>query len=106
MFAMSPSLLSALCALYANEINVSVCVSSCWDEGWLVKLGDRVHGFKVAKTFANAELDKVADWLSEQTSFHYPETDFARRYVQYRAARPRRKRAKATKSPQGEAERA
>ena len=52
---MRPSLLSVLCALYASEINVSICISSFWDEGWEVKLGDTVHGFVADKTFANAE---------------------------------------------------
>src|SRR6516164_20968 len=87
---MTPSLISALCALYANEINVSVCVSPFWDEGWLVKLGDRIHGFMVAKTFPNGELDQAAHWRSEQAALHYPETDFARRYARHRAGNHRR----------------
>ena len=63
---MKPSLLSVLCALYASEINVSI--SSSWDVGWKVKLGDSVEGFKAEKDFASAELDQVALWLSEQAS--------------------------------------
>jgi len=87
---MTPALLSVLCALYASEIKVSIGISACWDEGWEVKLGNRVNGFVAEKTFANAELDKVALWLAEQASVHYPESDFARRFTQFRSTRPRR----------------
>ena len=59
-------LASVLCALYASEINI-------------------VHGFVAVKTFANAELDKAAQWLAEQASLHYLESDFARRFLQYRS---------------------
>jgi hypothetical protein len=90
---MTPSLLSVLCALYASEINISICVSSSWDEGWEVKLGDTVQGFRAKKTFANAELDKVSRWLAEQSSLLYPETDFARRFSDFKARRHRRSRA-------------
>jgi hypothetical protein len=76
-----PSLLSVLCSLYASEINVSICISSRCDDGWEVKLGDTVQGFKVEKTFANAELDKAAQWLAEQACVHYPESNFARRFT-------------------------
>jgi hypothetical protein len=91
---MKPNLLSVLCALYASEINVSICISSLWDEGWEVKLGDTVQGFKVKQTFANAELDKAARWLAEQASLHYPESDFARRFRDFkkrssRSSKPR-----------------
>jgi len=84
---MNPSLLSVLCALYASEMNVSISISSFWDEGWEVKLGDTVNGFIVEKTFANAELDKAAQWLAEQASLHYPESDFARRFTQFRSSK-------------------
>ena len=73
---MSPSLLSVLCALYASEINVSI--SSLWDAGWKVKLGDSVEGFKAEKDFANAELAQAANWLAEQACFFYPESNFSR----------------------------
>jgi hypothetical protein len=79
--AVKPSLLSVLCALYASEINVSICISSFWDAGWEVKLGDTLQGFKVERTFANAELDKAAQWLAEQACVHYPESDFTRRFA-------------------------
>jgi hypothetical protein len=84
---MRPSLLSVLCALYASEINVSICISSFWDEGWEVKVGDTVHGFVAEKTFANAELDQAAHWLAEQATLHYPESDFARRFTQFCSAK-------------------
>jgi hypothetical protein len=61
---MSPSLLS----LYASEINVSI--SSSWDAGWKVKLGDSIEGFKAKKDFANAEF--AANWLAEQACLLYP----------------------------------
>jgi len=78
-----------LCALYASEINVSICISSFWDEGWEVKLEDTVNGFAAEKTFANAELDEAAVWLAEQASLHYPESDFARRFTQFRSTKRR-----------------
>jgi hypothetical protein len=89
---MTPSLLSVLCSLYASEINVSICISSLWDEGWEVKLGDTVNGFQAEKTFANAELENAARWLAEQASLHYPESDFARRFADFKdrgRSRPR-----------------
>jgi hypothetical protein len=84
---MSPSLLSVLCALYASEIKVSIGIFSGWDEGWEVKLGDRANGFVAEKRFANAELDRAAQWLAEQATLHYPESDFARRFTQYRSTK-------------------
>jgi hypothetical protein len=63
---MTPSLLSALCALYASEIKVSICISSFWGEGWEVKLGDTVNGFAADKTFANAEPRQLCGWPSRR----------------------------------------
>jgi hypothetical protein len=84
-----PSLISVLCSLYASDIKVSICISSFWDDGWEVKLGDTVSGVKAGRTFANAELDKAAHWLAEQASLHYPESDFARRFVDFKERSPR-----------------
>jgi len=85
LLAMSPSLLSVLCALYASEINVSI--SSLWDAGWKVKLGDSVEGFKAEKDFANAELAQAANWLAEQACFFYPESNFSRSFETFGATR-------------------
>ena len=79
-----PSLISVLCSLYASDIKVSICISSSWDDGWEVKLGDTVSGAKAERTFANAELDEVAHWLAEQASLNYPESDFARRFADFK----------------------
>ena len=84
-----PDIEAILNDLYASEINVSICISSLCDEGWQVK--DTVHGFVAEKTFANAELDQAAHWLSEKASLHYPESDFARRFTQFLSARTKRK---------------
>ena len=54
-FDMTPALLSVLCALYASEIKVSIGISACWDEGWEVKLGNRVNGFVAEKAGRTGE---------------------------------------------------
>jgi hypothetical protein len=55
--------------LYRLEINVQV--SSFWDGGWRVKVGDPINGFAADEDFF-FDLDEAADWLMEQVSVHYP----------------------------------
>lgn len=59
--------------LYNSEINVSI--SSFWDGGFEVKIGDDMNGFKAetnVRTFAEAEA-----WLEEEAKRLYPESVFA-----------------------------
>ena len=74
-----------LCALYVSEISVSICISSLWDEGWEVKLGDTVHGFVADKTFLPMpnSIRQLTGWRSRQLS----KSDFARRFTQFRSAK-------------------
>jgi hypothetical protein len=64
---------SVLDALYDSEINATV--SSFWDGGFTVKLGDDMNGFVAEaefKTFAEAEV-----WLIGAACKHYPNSVFA-----------------------------
>ena len=70
------ALAAVLRALYASEINVSV--SSFWDGGWRVKLGDDWNGFDAEKEFRNDALDEAASWLVEQALALYPDSVFAK----------------------------
>lgn len=71
---MTPSLTAVMQALYASEINVEI--SSFWDGGWDVKLGDQMNGFKVEKNFDN--LDDAAPWLIAEAKTAYPNSEFAK----------------------------
>lgn len=62
--------------LYHSEINFSV--STFWDGGFDVKIGDDMNGF-VAET----TLDRwgmVEPWLKEQALLHFPRSLFALMY--------------------------
>jgi hypothetical protein len=56
--------------LYGQEINWAV--SSFWDGGWTVKLGDDLNGFVAENTFHPKDLGKAAKWLAEQAEKHFP----------------------------------
>jgi hypothetical protein len=61
-------------ALYDSEINFSV--STFWDGGFEVKLGDEINGW-----LAEVRLDTWAEverWLSEKAREQFPESDFAK----------------------------
>jgi hypothetical protein len=62
--------------LYDSEINFSI--SSFWDAGFQVKLGDDLNGFVasgIAKTF-----DEAAEWLRVRAIEHHPDSAFAKTY--------------------------
>lgn len=71
---MRPTLTAVMRALYANEINVAI--SSFWDGGWDVKLGDEMNGFKAESNFDN--LDDAASWLIDEAKKAFPRSDFAK----------------------------
>lgn len=48
--------------LYDLEINVRL--SSFWDGGWTVEIGDEMNGF--TETAGSLTLDEVVGWLSER----------------------------------------
>jgi len=70
------SLQRVLRDLYDSEINVSI--SSDWDCGHRVQLGDMRNGFKVSASFIDSP--DVASELIRMTMEHYPESDFSKKY--------------------------
>jgi len=70
------SLQRVLRDLYDSEINVSI--SSDWDCGHCVQLGDMRNGFKVSSSFIDSP--DVAKELIRMTVEHYPESDFSKKY--------------------------
>ena len=68
--------MSVLQDLYHSEINFSV--STFWDGGFDVKLGDGVNGFK-AETTVN-RFGEIEPWLSAAAIKAYPKSLFAKMY--------------------------
>jgi hypothetical protein len=68
--------------LYHSEINFAI--STMWDGGFDVKLGDEMNGF-VAETTVD-RWGKVEPWLSEQAIRHFPHSLFAEMYARGRHA--------------------
>lgn len=62
--------------LYHSEINFSV--STFWDGGFEVKLGDEMNGFKAEANFTRWGM--VEPWLIGAAIEHFPESLFARMY--------------------------
>jgi hypothetical protein len=55
----------ALKQLYSqHELNVSI--SSFWDCGWRVRVGDELNGFHAERTFSMEEFDQIGHWLLEE----------------------------------------
>ena len=69
-------LASILDDLYDSEINISI--SSDWDCGHYVQLGDVRNGFKVSSSFIDSP--DVAKELIRMAIEHYPESDFSKKY--------------------------
>lgn len=66
--------MSIMQRLYDSEINA--VVSSFYDDGFYVKLGDEMNGF-VAEGHCITWAD-VEEWLTAMARIHYPMSDFAR----------------------------
>jgi hypothetical protein len=62
--------------LYYSEINVSV--TSFWDSGFKVKLGDETNGFVAEARFQY--WGQVEPWLRDKAIKHFPDSLFARMY--------------------------
>lgn len=60
--------------LYDSEINATV--SSFWDDGFYVRLGDQMNGY-VAEGRCQTWAD-VEEWLAGMARLHYPASCFAR----------------------------
>lgn len=79
-----------LARLYRSEINCSI--STEWDGGWDVKLGDEMNGWKAETTIdcptadvsrhrtvedVAAGIAEVARWLDAQARQHFPLSEYA-----------------------------
>ena len=62
--------------LYDSEINFSI--TTFWDSGFQVKLGDELNGF-VASGCA-MEFSNVVEWLLVRAVEKYPDSTFAKTY--------------------------
>ena len=58
--------------LYDSEINFSI--STFWDDGFEVKLGDGMNGFVAEANVQN--FAEVKHWLTKQVERHYPNSLF------------------------------
>ncbi len=68
--------MSALQDLYDSELNFTV--STLWDGGFQVKLGDEMNGFVAEATFWH--WGQVEQWLVAEAINRWPESDFAKIY--------------------------
>lgn len=62
--------------LYHSEINFRV--STFWDAGFHVELGDETNGFKAEATFNR--WGEVEPWLIQAAIEHFPKSLFAQMY--------------------------
>jgi hypothetical protein len=68
--------MSVIQDLYHSEINVSV--TSFWDAGFDVKLGDKLNGFVAEANFKY--WGQVEPWLRDKAIEHFPDSLFAQMY--------------------------
>jgi len=68
------SLSLVLTGLYLSEINVEI--SSFFDSGFSVKLGDRTNGF-IAESDGIYSVLELRNWLIEKAVTQYPGSGFA-----------------------------
>jgi hypothetical protein len=75
---------SVLRDIFAAEGTVTV--TSLWDRGWIVLIGDELNGFEAKRTFSNEELDfdVLASWLARTFAEFHPSTAFAKTYSHLR----------------------
>jgi hypothetical protein len=70
------NLTQVLSELYESEINCSL--SSFWDGGWFVKIGDESNGFLAEVNVGS--LDDAALWLHDKARQFFPQSEYAKRY--------------------------
>jgi hypothetical protein len=63
-------------ALYDSEINFSI--TTFWDAGLEVKLGDEMNGFKSISDLRIETMREAAEWLRAMAMNHYPDSYFAK----------------------------
>lgn len=63
--------------LYDSEINF--CLSSFYDAGYTVQIGDNINGF-VDESEMIQTLEDVADGLIRMVLKHYPKSEFEKKY--------------------------
>lgn len=73
------NLLEVMKDLYVSEINSGV--STFWDGGFLVILGDYMNGNKWERSYDLKDLDKAAEDLSNQARIFYPESDYTKNFL-------------------------
>lgn len=61
--------------MYDSEINVQI--SSFWDGGWSVALGDEMNGYKRPK-WQSCEIEEIIPALQELIKEHYPNSKYVR----------------------------
>lgn len=59
--------------LYRREINCGL--SSFWDAGWRVWIGDAVNGFQSVAEFPDEDFERIAEWLRTQADALFPPED-------------------------------
>jgi hypothetical protein len=69
-------LATTLSGLYASEINCGL--SSFWDGGFTVWLGDGMNGRHGEGYFDGDKIGEAADWLHEQALIAYPGSEYAK----------------------------
>lgn len=73
------SLSAVLRRLYDSEINCGL--SSFWDGGWSVWIGDDMNGRRADDNFDNGQLAEAAYWLHNTALRVYPKSEYARLYA-------------------------
>lgn len=61
--------------LYQSEINVRI--TSFWDGGWYVCLGDEVNGYQVPE-WDCCDLDSIVPAIRELARVHYPNSKYTK----------------------------
>lgn len=68
--------------LYDSEINYAM--TTFWDGGLSIKLGDESNGFRDEMCFAypthQQDWVRGIEWLKKAAMKHYPDSDFAKKY--------------------------
>lgn len=65
--------------LYRSEINWRM--STFWDGGVDVWLGDELNGYQEKACFEIAEINKIPQWLHEQAMKFYPDSEYAKNSI-------------------------
>lgn len=71
-----PDILYLMWVLYDAEINCGI--SSFWDGGFNVWIGDDSNGHRAETNFDKGELWKAYDWLKANAAKAYPDSEFAK----------------------------